>query len=106
MSIGPLGSIGSFATTGAAQRTSDTEKTTTATSEQARAEDSIELTEKAAGIGDTKEESEASDRDADGRRIWEVSQREESSEENPDLAPDPKGKDPTGTAGGQLDLSG
>lgn len=107
MSIGSLGNIGSLAAAPAMQRTSDTDKTQAATSDKARAEAAVEYAEKASGIGDTKEESKASDRDADGRRLWEFDQqkKEEPAAAETEAA-EAKSKDPTGTAGQNLDLSG
>ncbi len=62
------------------------------------------------GVGRTEKQEKASDRDGDGRRMWE-GQREKETE--PDEAtPEattreaPKSKDPTGSSGGKLDLSG
>lgn len=63
--------------------------------------------EKAAGIGTTEEDSEAEDRDADGRRLWE--EQESADEQDVDPATDQvtkRSKDASGDAGNQLDLSG
>lgn len=62
--------------------------------------------ESAAGIGKTEEEQQASDRDADGRRLWE---EPPAAEESADSAADtatPRTKDLTGEAGNELDLIG
>ncbi len=107
MSIGSLGSIGSLAAAPATQRTSDTDKTQAATSDKARSDAAVEYAEQASGIGETREESKAGDRDADGRRLWEF---EEEKKDEPaaeaDSASEAKSKDPTGAAGQNLDLSG
>jgi hypothetical protein len=74
-----------------------------------RALESTAEAEAAEGIGTTNEEQAASDRDADGRRPWEI-----GPQDNLDDSPNPAGdsasfhraKDPTGQAGSQLDLSG
>ncbi|WP_425615003.1 hypothetical protein NA78x_004890 [Anatilimnocola sp. NA78] len=105
MSIGSLGSVGSFAASSATQRTSDTEKTQTASADKSRADSGVEMTEKAAGIGETQEDTGASDRDADGRRLWEVNPQQNVDPETANLVPH-VAKDPTGAAGGELDLMG
>jgi hypothetical protein len=106
MSIGSLGAIGSFAAAPATQRTSDADKTQQATTEQSRADAAAEYAEKAAGIGETREESEADDRDADGRRLWERPDQRKEDETAPVSPEAPPAIDPTGTMGGQLDLTG
>ncbi len=106
MSIGSLGAIGSFAAAPASQRTSDVDKTQSEASDKARVDDAAEFAEQAAGIGETREESGASDRDADGRKIWERSEPKKSPDnpaEDPLLPP---ARDPTGVSGNQLDLLG
>lgn len=105
MSIGGLGSIGSLAATPTTQRTSDVEKTQTATAEKSRVEAAAEYAEQASGIGETKEESESSDRDADGRRIWEFGEQQKA-EQAAEQPPAGQPIDPTGDAGGTLDLTG
>jgi hypothetical protein len=105
MSIGSLGAIGSFAAAPATQRSSDIDKSQQATADQARANDAAEYAEQAAGIGETREESQAGDRDADGRRIWEFTEREKK-EEHANDAVSPVAKDPSGNAGNLLDLTG
>ena len=105
--IGALGNIGSLAAAPATQRTSDTDKTQAAASEKARGDAAAEYAEKASGIGETREESEAGDRDADGRRLWEFAQpNEDTAEAEAETVTEAKAKDPTGSAGRNLDLSG
>ena len=107
MSIGAMGGVSSLAASPTTQRTSDTEKTQAATAEKAGVDAAAEYTEQAAGIGTTKEESEAGDRDADGRRLWEFGdKKKDEAAEASETAPPPKSKDPTGTAGSSLDLEG
>jgi hypothetical protein len=66
--------------------------------------------EAAEGIGTTNEEQAASDRDADGRRPWEIGAQPENLDDGANLSGDPsssqRAKDPTGQAGSRLDLSG
>lgn len=106
MSIGGLGSISSLAATPTTQRTSDVEKTQTATAEKSRVEAAAEYAEQASGIGETKEESETSDRDADGRRIWEFGEKPKQAEQPAEQQTAGQAIDPTGDAGGTLDLTG
>jgi hypothetical protein len=71
--------------------------------------------EAAAGIGKTEEEQQTSERDADGRRLWEDPARQEGQEEgqggdqqDDQQAPPPpvRPRDPSGEAGNTLDLIG
>ena len=84
----------------------DARMTQTAAAEKGRADSAVESAEKAAGIGETKEESKSSDRDADGRRIWEVGEEEHREDRTAGQAPPSPPRDPSGDCGGQLDLSG
>jgi hypothetical protein len=107
MSIGSLGMIGSLATSSTAQRVGDVEKVERDTADRARQTESNSVAEEAAGIGHTEQESEASDRDADGRRPWEFPGHARRSEEEAAQAGPPHvSKDPTGQTGGTLDLLG
>jgi hypothetical protein len=109
MTIGSLGGVSSLAASPTTQRTSDTEKTQAATSDKGRADSAAEYAEQAAGIGETREESESSDRDADGRRLWEFGEKkkeEEAAAEASESAPLPQAKDPSGSSGSNLDLTG
>jgi hypothetical protein len=111
MSVGPMGLIGSIAGTPLSQtKGSETEKGVDDTARQARSSQAQQQAEKASGIGQTEEDSEANDRDADGRRIWEDGRQESPDEpEDEEGAPPsqtPQSKDPTGMSGNTLDLSG
>ncbi len=111
MSVGPLGGIvGSAAGAPLSQTTgTETERTQKESSAGGRLTDSQEKSQQAAGIGTTEQDQEASDRDADGRRLWEASGKENPPEQ-PDSPEDeqnaPKSKDPSGEAGSTLDLMG
>ena len=74
MSVGSLGGIiGSAAGVPLSQTSgSETERTAREGAAQERAVDGAERSEKAAGIGTTEQDQETSERDADGRRLWEV----------------------------------
>lgn len=111
MSIGPMGTIGSVAGTPLSQtKGSDVEKAANDTDQQSRTSQAQQRAENAAGIGQTEEDSEANDRDADGRRIWEATR--EPPEEAADTADEatgndpPRSKDPSGMSGTTLDLTG
>jgi hypothetical protein len=108
MTIPSLGIVGSFAAAPAAQRAADVERTQQETSEQARVERATERAEEAAGIGQTEEDAEAQERDADGRRLWEQTPKNAASSDEPAAAEAPphRAKDPSGQCGGQLDVVG
>ena len=110
MSIGSLGPVASFAGTSLAQtKAADVAKVQQETTDSARSSEGKERAENAAGIGQTEEDSGASDRDADGRRLWEeVAPAKERQQSEPDGAGEPHfpSKDPTGNSGGLLDVSG
>ncbi len=108
MSIASLGIIGGLASSATAQRAADAERVERNTTDQARQSASAEKAENAAGIGQTEEDSQTSERDADGRRLWE---RPTTPNKSPAPLPTdsvlpPISKDPTGNCGNQLDLVG
>jgi hypothetical protein len=80
------------------------------TTDQTRQTKSDQQAEAAAGVGETTQDEKASDRDADGRRLWEKmsEQPPESDEAVSDSQTQevPLSRDPTGTSGRQLDLTG
>ena len=108
MSIASLGIAGSLAGTALPQRAAESEKAQRETAEQVRAADATQQAENAAGIGQTEEDSQTSERDADGRRLWEEQRRTKAkaAEPEPQLSSVPLAKDPTGARGSQLDLLG
>ncbi len=111
MSIGPMGMIGSAAASPLAQgQGSEVPRAQQATAENARQTQLNEKAEQAAGVGQTQQDEEASDRDADGRRPWELGPESPDDQATDSAAhPDdslPQSKDPTGQCGQQLDLSG
>jgi hypothetical protein len=109
MSIGPPSSIaGSVAGTFLAQtRGSEIDRAqqeSTARELRARSEQKAEL---AAGVGQTDGENhQTAERDADGRRLWELSRRKGEQDAGHDEPPRQQGQDPTGQSGSTLDLSG
>lgn len=111
MSMGPLGIVGSVAGTPLAQTTgSDVDRASQETAAQARRTKSDLKAEQAAGIGQTEEDQQTSDRDADGRRIWEEQQQSAADQspcgQQPADEQSRRSKDPSGDRGRQLDLSG
>ena len=110
MTVGPLGFFGSIAATPAAQRGADTERVQQDGARQQGGIKSEQLAEAAAGIGQTDgDEHGANERDADGRRPWEISAevtKPDSDISATDAPPLRQSKDLTGATGGQLDLTG
>ena len=110
MTVGPLGFFGSIAAAPAAQRGADTERVQhDATRQQGEIKNNL-LAESAAGIGETDgDEHGTNERDADGRRPWEITPQ--SDKNNADITathqpPLRQSKDLTGASGAQLDLTG
>jgi hypothetical protein len=108
MSIGSVpGLIGSAAGAPLAQtKGGDTERMQQAAGAQQRKADSSEKAELAAGIGQTEEDQETSERDADGRLIWEIDEQQKKLQEEEAARAERKSKDATGLSGNQLDVSG
>ncbi len=107
MSVGPLSGAGGVAGAPLAQtKGSELERVGQDSAAQARRLLSQNKAADAAGIGATSgEDSRAEDRDADGRRLWEFSERAEG--ESSAAPPLPTGpRDPLGECGTQLDLTG
>ena len=108
MSIGSLSIVGSLASTPLAQKGPEADKVQREAVDHSRQIDSESRAERAAGIGQTEEESQASERDADGRRPWEVTQHKKADDPVPVAGDDarPTAIDPTGERGGLIDISG
>ena len=75
---------------------------------QNRQVDANQKAELAAGIGQTEQDQESSERDADGRRLWEARDPKKSSRRSRPSSPSAarQSKDATGQSGTQLDLTG
>ncbi len=106
MSVGPLGGVlASAAGTPLAQtKGAETDRAQHEAANQERRVQNEQRAENAAGIGEADgEDHETSERDADGRRPWEIAGRPKD-----EAAPDDsrQAKDPTGQSGTLLDLSG
>jgi hypothetical protein len=109
MSVGSLGIFGSVAATPAAQRGADVDRVQQDTVRQHGETKSEVQVEKAAGIGETDgDEHGANERDADGRRPWEIAGRAKKADadQNAGLPPPRQSKDAPGVTGGQLDMTG
>jgi hypothetical protein len=82
----------------------EAERTQKESSVQQRLADAQTKSEKASGIGQMDEDQQASERDADGRRLWEDTRKKKAAEAEP--AESRQAKDPTGMSGNSLDLTG
>ncbi len=109
MSVGPLGFFASVAATPSSQRAAGVDRTQSDTTRQSGEIKEAESAQKAEGIGATDgEEHSTNDRDADGRRLWEhpLTAPKPTAHDGTDPALPRKSIDTTGSAGGQLDLTG
>lgn len=106
MSIGPLNLPAAVAGAPLAQTSGgEIDRATQQVASQARQAAADAKADSAAGIGQTDSDSETSDRDADGRRLWEGPPGRHSGD-NPPHDDKPRSRDPEGVSGNQLDLSG
>jgi len=109
MSIGPLSFVSVGAGTPLAQaKGSDADRIEQESSAaQGRFHNELKA-EEAAGIGQTDgEDHETEDRDADGRRLWELPPKAaEAIEETSMTTDEPHIRDPHGELGNKLDLTG
>ena len=108
MSVGPLGGVPASAAGGplAQTRGSETERAGHESTEQQRQTDGSTRADRAAGIGQTAEDQEASERDADGRRLWERGAERPAADEAAEQVEPPPTNDPDGASGNSLDLTG
>ena len=112
MSVGPMGGIaGSVAGSPLAQtQGAEPERARQDSAAQQRRIESDQKAEAAAGIGETDgEDHETAERDADGRRPWEIppeAENAETADEHAGPGKAPRSKDATGHSGNLLDLSG
>jgi hypothetical protein len=109
MTMVPLGGlIGSAAGAPLSQTAgAETERAQKESLGQSRQLDANQKAENAAGIGQTEQDQESSERDADGRRLWEAPGKP-NKESGPDAqeAVVRQSKDATGQSGTKLDLTG
>ena len=111
MSVGSLGGIISSAAGAPLSQTagSETERAQKDSLAQSRQVDANQKAEMAAGIGQTEQDQESSERDADGRRLWESqdkSKKEAGHDEESAETSLRQSKDATGQSGTKLDLTG
>jgi hypothetical protein len=111
MSMVPLGGLlSSTAGTALSQVSgSETERAQKEALSQRRGADASQHAERSAGIGQTEQDQGTSERDADGRRLWEApaEAKMKVAEVTPDIDGDGRqSKDPTGQSGTKLDLTG
>ena len=107
MTMAPLGGIVSSAA-GAplSQATgSEVDRTQKDSAAHTRQVDANQQAERAAGIGQTEQDQEAFERDADGRRLWEAPPDAKDADAN-NATGTRQSKDATGQSGTQLDLTG
>ncbi len=107
MSVGPLPPAGNFAGSPLAQGAGSESASRKEGSDQTRGNQLDARAAEAAGIGKTEEDSEAEDRDADGRLAWERRRESGQGEEqsSDDETPEVRSADPEGVRGNRLDLS-
>jgi hypothetical protein len=111
MTMVPIGGMLSSAAGASLSQTSgsETERAQKDSSTQRRAADADQKAAESAGIGQTQQDQESSERDADGRRLWEQSPEAKKKTAAGDAEAEAllrQSKDPTGQAGTQLDLTG
>src|SRR5688572_26092548 len=112
MSMGPLGGVvGSAAGAPMSQVAgAETERAQKESLAQHRQVDGSQRSERAAGIGTTEQDQESSERDADGRRLWETPTKKKEAAGQPTSedveAQSRQSIDPTGQSGTKLDLTG
>ncbi len=110
MNLGALGgALGSAAGAPLSQtKGSETERLQKDATTQQRQADTNTKAERASGVGQTEKNEHASDRDADGRRLWEAPPDTDNPIESKasDADTSRQSKDITGSSGNQLDLTG
>jgi hypothetical protein len=84
----------------------EAERTQRDASGQQRVADAQEKSEKASGIGQMDEDQQASERDADGRRLWEDTKKKKQADAADDVELPKQAKDASGLSGNALDLTG
>jgi hypothetical protein len=110
MTMAPIGGIVTSAAGAPLSQTtgSETERVQKDALHQQRQTDTSQQAERAAGIGQTDEDQQSSERDADGRRLWETPAKPQEKSAKEETAPIVvrQCKDPSGQSGTQLDLTG
>jgi hypothetical protein len=110
MTMAPLGGIVTSAAGAPLSQTagSETERVQKDALHQQRQTDASEQAAAAAGIGQTDEDQQSSERDADGRRFWEAPTKPQARTDKEETAETVvrQSKDASGQSGTQLDLTG
>jgi hypothetical protein len=110
MSMAPLGGIAASAAGAPLSQTkgSETERALKQGMTSERQQQTDLAAEAASGIGKTEHEEQASDRDADGRRLWEDPSEKDATDEDDQQQepPPPRNRDLSGDSGNTLDLIG
>ncbi len=108
MSIGSLSGIaGSIAGSPLAQaKSGDVERVQQEVGSQQHRVEGQQKAESAAGIGQTDEDQQAAERDADGRLPWRAPATAENAESEDSAVRRPQPQDPSGQSGSLLDLTG
>jgi hypothetical protein len=109
MSVGSLGGvIGSAAGAPLSQtKGSEAERIGRDSAAVQREANAAEQADRAGGIGQTEQDGQASERDADGRRPWEAPTRTSAADAESNTTEETRqSKDPTGITGTRLDLTG
>ncbi|MCL6503546.1 MAG: hypothetical protein K6T86_12735 [Pirellulales bacterium] len=104
MSVGPLSSAAGLSGVPLAQARTAENTAQQETSAAERTDRSAQRAAQAGGIHAADAESEAHDRDADGRRPWQLPDQPQAEHAEPQPPAPPR--DPHGTSGRLLDLSG
>ena len=92
-----------------ASRAGDTERSQQDSAGQTRQAQYRQTAESASGVGETKQGQQASDRDADGHRLWEQAPQptqQAEEEQASESESESQSRDPSGNRGANLDLSG
>jgi hypothetical protein len=112
MSVGSLGGITTSAAGAPLSQTtgSETERAKDSLNQQ-RQVDAHQKADRASGIGQTEQDQETSERDADGRRLWEAPEEKDKKNKDAKVAETGESavrqsKDATGQSGTKLDLTG
>ncbi len=108
MNVGSMGIVGGAAGSSLSQRAgSEVERTKQDAATKDRQVQGDKKAEDAAGIGKTEQDEGTSERDADGRRIWEHPPEGNSAADQDEAEQSSRrAKDPSGQSGGKLDLMG
>lgn len=98
MSVGPLGGIiSSAAGSPLSQTKGASEERSAREASERQAADELDLrTEKSSGVGQADADGQTSDRDADGRRFWEHSERKPTEQEEDAITEPPSDDQPDG----------